>query len=85
MSEDKNSRLDLTAQFEAEISEEDAGNFYMAREIKQEILNFGVNQIVLEKLIELLALELENREQMLSVIAAVRHAPVETNSSSIIT
>ena len=38
MSEDKNSRLDLTAQFEAEISEEDAGNFYMAREIKQEIL-----------------------------------------------
>lgn len=85
MSNNKKEKLNLSAQFEAEISDEDASNFYMAREIKQEILNFGVNQIVLTKLIELLALELESREKMLSVIAAVRHETIETNSSSIIT
>lgn len=41
------------------------------RQIVQEIRKFGINQRQLLFLIELLALELENREVMLSVKAAV--------------
>lgn len=53
-------------------SEEDASNTLIAREISQEIIKFGVNQITLKKIIEILALELEDRNTMLSVIGAVR-------------
>jgi len=38
------------------------------REIKSEILRFGVNQLEIEQLIKVLALELENREKMLAII-----------------
>jgi len=38
------------------------------REIKQEILRFGINQLEIEQLIKLLALELEDRDKMLAII-----------------
>ena len=41
------------------------------REIKNEILRFGVNQLEILKLIKLLALELEDREKMKSIIKCV--------------
>ena len=41
------------------------------REIKNEILRFGINQLEILKLIKLLALELEDREKMLGIIECV--------------
>ena len=38
------------------------------REIKSEILRFGVNQLEIEQLIKILALELESREKMLAIV-----------------
>ena len=58
-----------------------------AREITQEILNFGVNQYQIVKIIYLLSLELENREALRG-IAEVLKPLLEDNSdknSSIIT
>lgn len=83
MIEDK--KLNISSEIEVTLEEEDASNYYMAREIVQEILNFGVNQITLLKTIELLALEVENRQHMLAIINSVRHGTESTNSSSIIT
>lgn len=38
------------------------------RDIKVEILRFGINQLEIEQLIKLLAMELESREKMLAII-----------------
>tara|TARA_B100000941_G_C28259778_1_gene425982 strand:+ start:212 stop:469 length:258 start_codon:yes stop_codon:yes gene_type:complete len=77
--------LKLSTEVESSLSEEDAGNFYLAREITQEIMRFGVNQPTLKKVIELLALELENRQQMLDVISIVKAEITEADIPSIIT
>ena len=42
----------------------------MCREIVKEILRFGVTDYQKIKIVELLGLELENREQMLKIIEA---------------
>ena len=55
-----------------ELSDEDAASFFVARQIVQEIRNFGVNQMTTLKLIELLALELEDREKMLAVVNSLK-------------
>lgn len=68
---------------DAKMSEEDASHTFLAREIVQEILKFGVGQTTLEKTIELLAMELESRDKMLAVIGAVRGS-IETSGSPII-
>ena len=41
------------------------------REIKQEILRYGVNQLEIMKLIKLLALELEDRNKMNQLINCI--------------
>ena len=41
------------------------------REIKNEILRFGINQLEILKLIKLLALELEDRNKMTSIINCI--------------
>jgi len=70
MSENK---LKISDEFsDAKISDEDASQTLIAREIVQEILKFGVSQLTLKKIIEILALELEDRSVMLSVVGAVR-------------
>ena len=38
------------------------------REIKNEILRFGINQLEIEQLIKLLSLELEDRDKMIAIV-----------------
>jgi len=54
-----------------------------AREIVQEIMRFGVSQQQMEKIIYLLALELENRELMNNIGECFTQEPVP-NSPKII-
>lgn len=54
------------------LSDEDAASFFLARQIVQEIRSFGVNQKTTLKLIELLALELEDRNKMLSIVNSLK-------------
>ena len=51
--------------------EDIAKSLSKCREIKAEILRFGVNQLEILKLIKLLALELEDRDKMVSIINCV--------------
>ena len=48
-----------------------------SRDITQEILRFGVNQEQIRNIINLLALELEDREMMLAINRAVTQEEVE--------
>ena len=48
-----------------------------SRDITQEILRFGVNQEQIQSIINLLALELEDREMMLAINRAVTQEEVE--------
>lgn len=69
-------RLTLKEEFtDAHIDEVDVADFYIARQIMQEIRKFGVNQKTTLKLIELLALELESREKMLAIVEAIKVGP----------
>ncbi len=68
---------------DSNISDEDASYTFLAREIVQEIRKFGVNQVTLKKIIELLSLELEDRSTMISVIGAVR-GQIKSSDSPII-
>jgi hypothetical protein len=49
------------------LREEDSSSAFMARQIVQEVLDFGVNQEQIIKIIYILSLEIENRELMISV------------------
>ena len=49
------------------LTEKDAAETFIARQIVQEIMDYGVTQFQIGKLIELLALELENRELMIQL------------------
>ena len=59
-----------------QISEDNLSSLKKCREIKQEILRFGVSQLEIQQLIKLLALELEDREKMLSKKNAVEEQVV---------
>ena len=48
-----------------------------SRDISQEILRFGVNQEQIRNIINLLALELEDREMMLAINRAITKEEVE--------
>jgi hypothetical protein len=77
-------QLKLSNEFsEKKISDEDAVNFFLARQISQEIQKFGVSQMTMLKIIELLALELEDRNKMLSIVGAVKGRN-ETSTSPIL-
>ena len=47
--------------------EKTARSLSKCREIKSEILRYGVNQLEIEHLIKLLAMELEDRNKMISI------------------
>ena len=51
---------------------EDVYSYEKTRNIVSEILNFGVSQNEILKLIELLSLELEDRDVMLSIVDAIK-------------
>ena len=61
----------------------------VSREIVQEILKFGVTQSQILKIIEVLAMELENRDTMLSIIECTKSEKAtfekEEKSSGLIT
>lgn len=85
MSSDR--KLSLKEDFgDIKLSDEDAASFFVARQIVQEIRNFGANQTTMLKVIELLALELEDRNKMLAVVGAVksRHGVSDLPGSSIL-
>ena len=66
-------KLSLTEDFsDRKLSDQEAADFFMARQIMQEIKSFGINQNTALKLVELLALELESREKMLGIIHALK-------------
>ena len=50
-----------------QLTEKDAAETFIARQIVQEIMDYGVTQFQIGKVIELLALELENRELMVQL------------------
>ena len=50
-----------------QLTEKDAEETFIARQIVQEIMDYGVTQFQIGKVIELLALELENRELMIQL------------------
>lgn len=78
-------RLTLKDEFtDAHVDEGDVADFYIARQIMQEIRKFGVNQKTTLKLIELLALELESREKMLAIVEAIKVGPSALPDSPII-
>jgi hypothetical protein len=79
------SRLSFKEEFsDAKLDDGDAADFYIARQILQEIRNFGVNQRTTVKLIELLALELESREKMLAIVEAIKAGPSILSDSPVI-
>jgi len=53
------------------IKSEDALDSLKSREIVREIMNFGVNDFQIRKIIKFLALELESRETMINICAAL--------------
>lgn len=78
-------RLTLKDEFaDAKLDEADVADFYVARQILQEIRKFGVNQTTTLKLIELLALELESREKMLAIVEATKAGLSTVSDSPII-
>jgi hypothetical protein len=61
----------LEEKLEKKIKETDVLDSIKSREIVQEILNFGVNDFQVRKIIKLLALELEDRETMINICNAL--------------
>lgn len=53
------------------IKDEDVLDSVKAREIVQEIMNFGVNDFQIRKIIKFLSLELLDRETMLNICSAL--------------
>ena len=76
---------------ESEVKDEvDLSDSFMARQVVQEILNFGINQGQMIKIIQILALELENRDLMLKIDNLIEVAtgegdtPQKTETKSLI-
>ena len=69
----------------------DAAASFVSRQIAAEVMNYGVSQFQLLKLIETLALELESREVMLEIVESINKAlgndegTTESGSTEIIT
>lgn len=55
----------------SKLTEQDAAETFVARQIVQEIMDYGVTQFQIGKVIELLALELENRDLMVRIRDAI--------------
>ena len=51
--------------------EKTARSLSKCREIKNEILRYGINQLEIEHLIKLLAFELEDRNKMTSIVDTI--------------
>ncbi len=75
-------KLNLSEEFsDVKLEEGAAADYFLARQIMQEIVSFGVNQRTTLKIIELLALELEDRDKMLGVVAAIKGQSLPPSSA----
>jgi hypothetical protein len=61
---------------DVDLKDHDLESSFKCRSIVSEILDFGVSQIEILKIIKLLALELENREMMLQLCDVVDNTEV---------
>ena len=52
---------------EKDMSDDELSDSFVARQIVHEIMNFGVNQSQLKRVIHILSLELEDRDLMLTL------------------
>jgi len=68
----------------SDMSEKDAAESFVARQIVHEIMNYGVTQFQVAKVIELLAFELENRELMVKIVDAVKEKTTANDTNGII-
>ena len=59
-------------QTESIISKHEAKQLNQCRDIVKEVLNFGVNEFMILQIINLMALELENREALIEVCNTVK-------------
>jgi len=62
----------MNESLESTLKEKDALDSLKSREIVKEIMNFGVNDFQIRKIIKFLALELESRETMLNICNALK-------------
>ena len=72
-------------QTESVISKHAAKQLNQCRDIVKEVLNFGVNEFMILQIINLLALELENREALLEICnTAKRYLPADNKEIDLI-
>jgi len=65
-------------------NEKDLSSIKKVREIHREILNFGISQKEIMKLIELLSLELEDTEVMKSILSLVKPESIQEEKQNLI-
>jgi len=66
------------------VREKDLTESVLSREIVQEILKFGVSQYQIQKVIKLLALELEDNKMMKSICGALEGSENEEQKKTLI-
>jgi hypothetical protein len=80
----KELRMD-TKRYGQTVSEVDAGEMIRAREIVATILDFGVTQLQIVRIIKLLGMELVSREDMVSILDVVKRIESDDQKGKIIT
>ena len=62
---------------EEKVTEENVLDIVRSREIVKEIMDYGVNDLQIRKIIKFLSLELEDRETMINICNALEDNPVQ--------
>lgn len=65
-------------------NEKDLSSIKKVREIHREILNFGISQKEIMKLIELLSLELEDTDVMKSILSLAKPESIQEEKQNLI-
>jgi hypothetical protein len=65
-------------------NEKDLSSIKKVREIHREILNFGINQKEILKLIELLSLELEDTDIMKNILSLVKPESIQEEKQNLV-
>lgn len=65
-------------------NEKDLSSIKKVREIHREILNFGISQKEIMKLIELLSLELEDTDVMKNILSLVKPESIQEEKQNLI-
>ena len=62
---------------EEKVTEENVLDIVKSREIVKEIMDYGVNDLQIRKIIKFLSLELEDRETMINICNALEDNPAQ--------